>query len=243
MKNRWNKLSKIQQIWIFIILFLSLSIILVLGVDIGIYLVNGKLIVGTDGDWISFWGSFLGALVSVAGAVCISYWTTKKQLEESKKNDFENQIKLADLTRLSEALVVLRKCDNGLSQLEEAVKKHDFHVSLETLDLQYDDDTSANYLKWISEDGKKIGALMDDFLLEFSSIVRGLDRNNTTLLEEKIDILKEDYLDLQKDWNRKFSLYSEVTEVFESFLKLKNTFDTINNETISLYTNIRNKDS
>lgn len=228
---------------------ISISIILLIILIIPILLyseavrthLNTK--VGNMGDWISFWGSYLGSLIGVAGAVGVSYWTTKKQLVESKKNDFENQIKLADLSRLSEALIILKKCDNRLNQLEKKVKKHDFNFSQETLDNDYDDETSNNYFEWIVKDGEELGILVDDFLMEFTSVIGGLDRSKFVVLENKIDTFKSKYSKVQVNWNQKVSIlnYRRVIKVYENFVNLKKAFDSINEETLNFYMDIRQK--
>lgn len=57
--------------------------------------------IGNVSDWIGFWGSYIGSIIGTIGAVMVSYWSTKKQLEESKKNDFINSLKLNDINLLN----------------------------------------------------------------------------------------------------------------------------------------------
>ncbi|MCT3023743.1 hypothetical protein EFN12_03785 [Pediococcus pentosaceus] len=108
LKEKYNTWSFKKKIFAAVIAVILILLILMCIVDIGILLINGSFVIGTDGDWISFWGSAIGSLLGIIGAVGVSYWSTRKQLIESKKNDFENQIKLADLSRLSEALTILK---------------------------------------------------------------------------------------------------------------------------------------
>lgn len=199
--------------------------------------------IGSMGDWIGFWGSYIGSMIGVIGAVGISYWTTKKQLVESKKNDFENQIKLADLSRLSEAITILKKCDNKLNQLKKKVKKHDYNFSEEMLDNDYDNEIAKNYLNWIVEDGKNLGIIVDDFLMEFTTVIRGLDRSKYVILENKIETFKSEYSKSQKSWEQKVSElnYKKVIKVYDSFVNLKKAFDSISKETLNFYMDIRKK--
>lgn len=88
-------------------LFLATAVVLFIVVFIPIALyaeatrTNLKAKVGNIGDWISFWGSYIGSIIGTIGAVGVSYWSTKKQLEESKKNDFTNSLKLNDINLLN----------------------------------------------------------------------------------------------------------------------------------------------
>lgn len=49
--------------------------------------------IGKPGNWLGFWGSYLGSILSIAFA----YVNTKMQLKESKRNDYEKAIKLREL--------------------------------------------------------------------------------------------------------------------------------------------------
>lgn len=119
----WNKLTAMWKV----ITAIGILIMLMFAVDLGIYFTNGNLVVGTDGDWIGFWGSFLGSLIGVVGAVEISYCTTKKQikesrrqlskqLKESRKNELNNAIKLNDIRSLGK---MVRSTKEILSEFRE----------------------------------------------------------------------------------------------------------------------------
>lgn len=116
-----------------------ISLVLMGIVDIGINFMNGSLVIGTDGDWINFWGSFLGSLIGVAGAVLIAYWTTNeqinesrsqldKQLEASKKNELNNAIELNDVAALSKMIKSTEEILDGLRELNISYEKIAFDI-------------------------------------------------------------------------------------------------------------------
>lgn len=116
-------------------LFLAAVVLLiVVSIPIVLYVeatrTNLKAKVGNIGDWIGFWGSYLGSSMGVVGAVGISYWTTKKQLEESRhqlevqleesrKNELNNAIELNDIKVLNK---MIKATSDSIYHFEELKK-------------------------------------------------------------------------------------------------------------------------
>ena len=68
-------------------------------------LVLGCIFPNEKTNWISFFGSYLGSMLTVAFA----FFSTKWQLKQSKKNDIDNAVKLDCLERLSKLRAKLIK--------------------------------------------------------------------------------------------------------------------------------------
>jgi hypothetical protein len=91
-----NLFNKFVALLVEITILFPIILLSGMGADWGIFKGTGTL-----SDWIGFWGSYVGSIIGTIGAVIVSYWSTKKQLEESKKNDFINSLKLNDINLLN----------------------------------------------------------------------------------------------------------------------------------------------
>ncbi|MSD84613.1 hypothetical protein GKC32_09430 [Lactobacillus curvatus] len=106
------------------VVLISVSLILLLPFSIEISVANMPSTAGNDGDWIGFWGSFLGSVIGVAGAAIFAYMNTNFQLKEQRKNDLINALEIEDIKNKSKLLslnneyvkdiIVLRKNIEGL---------------------------------------------------------------------------------------------------------------------------------
>lgn len=121
---------------IFAVLIIIFPIILLTSMRSPLGIFKG---VGSMSDWIGFWGSYIGSIIGVGGAVIASVWTTKKQLKASQKqlesqlknsarNDWKNTIRLNDLTVLNELIritgqAIVNLDRNGISSGFKEIKK------------------------------------------------------------------------------------------------------------------------
>ncbi|WP_076647280.1 hypothetical protein [Latilactobacillus sakei] len=61
---------------------------------------------GDSGDWIGFWGSFLGSIIGVAGAALFAYINTNFQLKEQRRNDLFNALEIEDVKNKSKLISI-----------------------------------------------------------------------------------------------------------------------------------------
>lgn len=125
-----------------------LLIIVILLVPIAMYLLFARM--ATLGEWLSFFGSYIGSVITVAFAYFNTLYETKKQseniklqLEQSKQNDLDNEIrktKIKNLAYLVNASVVLlvdvRNTEHELVINANNIKKYEDLCIEETVNLK-----------------------------------------------------------------------------------------------------------
>lgn len=88
MKGKKNYMKRYWWIIAIAIFIIGLPILL----NFLVFMPVSQLSVGTLHDWMSFWGSYLGATISALAAFVILYIQRKDHQQEIKLNKFENKI-------------------------------------------------------------------------------------------------------------------------------------------------------
>lgn len=195
--------------------------------------------VGKLSDWIGFWGSYIGSGIGVLGAIFISLWTTKTQLKESKKNDFENQLRLADLTQLGVALSILRVYDDDLQHIHHDLINADYSENGISLWSSPDDAEKK------VENLKKVVHEFEDtevkFRKEFTSTITTLDLNNGDVknILKKLTDIDGLYTSFCIKYTDKLTSQLKV-DLTEKFNEYKNGYDALNALVLKYYSKTRN---
>ncbi|MBU7002212.1 hypothetical protein HPG02_00980 [Pediococcus pentosaceus] len=160
-------------IWVFLVVMLFFP--WVIGVVIGFIPNLGSI--GTQSEWLSFWGSYAGAIIAVLGV----YWQvskqtqeSKKDLESTKKNDFDNQLKLFDLTQLGNMLALIGSYQEDIEKLEVKMARLGFPKP------KYSDDTYNAYeaAKILKQYKKELQDVLETFRRNFTGVRSLLDVND-----------------------------------------------------------------
>lgn len=195
--------------------------------------------VGQLSDWIDFWGSYIGSGIGVLGAIFISLWTTRTQLKESKKNDFENQLRLADLKQLGVALSILRIYDDDLQHIEHDLINADYSESGNEL---WSNPSDA---KVKEKDLVKVVLEFKDkeikFRKEFTSTITTLDLNNGDVknILKKLTDVDGLYTSFCIKYSDKLTSQLKV-DLTEKFNEYKNGYDALNTLVLEYYSKTRN---
>lgn len=223
-------------IWMFFVVMLLFP--WVIGVVIGFIPNLGSI--GTQSEWLSFWGSYAGAIIAVLGV----YWQvskqtqeSKKDLERTKKNDFDNQLKLFDLTQLGNMLAVIDGYKGDIEKLEVKMVELGFPKS------EYSDDTYNAYevAKILKQYRKELQDGLEKFRRDFTGVRSLLDVNderNKKVTSMYIKLYKA-VDNLGKSIPDVISIGQEELEEIIDFEKIKKSLKNLEDAGSEYYTDVR----
>lgn len=114
-----KKMSEFTQKHLYISLTIIFLIFIPLTLQFSIYILSwGVFRSGSNDGWLGFWGGYLGSALAIGFA----YFNTKYQLKESKKNDFENAVKINELNALSSLLNNSMEFLSRIYEFENAIE-------------------------------------------------------------------------------------------------------------------------
>lgn len=223
-------------IWMFFVVMLLFP--WVIGVVIGFIPNLGSI--GTQSEWLSFWGSYAGAIIAVLGV----YWQvskqtqeSKKDLERTKKNDFDNQLKLFDLTQLGNMSAIIDRYKGDIDKLEDKMARLGFPMA------GYSDDTynaykAADDLKQFKNE---LNGGLEKFRKDFIGVRSLLDVNdkrNEKVLGIYIDLYNA-VDNLGKSIPDVKSIGQEELKEIIYFEKIKELFKSLKDGVSDYYTDVR----
>lgn len=177
--------------------------------------------IGKPGNWLGFWGSYLGSILSIAFA----YVNTKMQLKESKRNDYEKAIKLREL-------------DSAVSLLQAAAYLQN-HVHSLQVEFKYNKD-QKNYKDLKIDTLSKIYEIQNNYMEKYNySIVVYKAEDPKDIVEQNKKIYSY-YISLIKTVNIDF--FNEISDKIKAQCSEKisdnhkKTFLTAYNQAMDLLT-------
>lgn len=202
--GKWKRTLKLL---IFIPILFSPILLQMNIFNFGTFLKN-SVRVGDFGNWLGFWGSYLGSVI----AVFFAFINTKVQLKESQRNDYKKAIILNELNTTIKILQAGIYIENQIHALKTELGN--YQIKTYYLELNYD------YLPKTVEIWNKYNKMYNDNILIYG---RRVPRD----IVKKGKSLEEYYKEVFKT-----SLFSEIKDIIQSELE-RSKYNKINPKKIS----------
>ncbi|MHC5551219.1 hypothetical protein [Carnobacterium maltaromaticum] len=215
MKLFWSKYK--YGLLLIIFIFIALPIV------IGLFFLNQSPldnVRGSDGDWIGFWGSYIGSVVSTLVAAGIAYFVSneqiKKQSEEDKKLRIEEikiKLNLEFVFDISQEFDEVIKYNKKIYKLHRCILKYvkvidklyknqndenPDHANFFTSEKVNADRYTDELFNFNGNYGKKIAEKLLEIKLDVDEKVQYII-DYKMILVDNIDLLKEDIEKYKKE--------------------------------------------
>lgn len=205
MKYTKNNLDMRIKIFYYIVICIFIPFVLVSIMDLNDSIRIFSFQTGSNGDWIGFWGSYLGAFVSgiVVMFVLVATINSNNHINNNKRlDDYNSQILRYISTRLSylnPARIIRLIYDEGVLSTDKVSQLEEYNRRIEdeanTFDFLYEDDYgefAKSYMSVVNVFVSKIH--------EFIILYKRMDRevNNSTNKQETLSIIHDKLSELSE---------------------------------------------
>lgn len=103
-----------QLVTIFIAITLTIPLFIAILFNTAIF----SFAPGEIGDWIGFWGSYLGAIVSISGVLYTTYLLIENERKKTSKADLQNDVKKVREMIINKSVKELHYINNSIRNFE-----------------------------------------------------------------------------------------------------------------------------